>query len=49
MKYTKLSDNELVEEIKRVNEVIRNAHDPFTYKQNKKYLEKLERERKRRR
>ena len=30
-------------EIKRVNEVIRETHNPHTYRQNKKYLERLER------
>ena len=30
-------------EIKRVNEILRNKPDYHTYKQNKKYLERLER------
>lgn len=35
---------ELKTEIKRVNKLLREKHDAFTYKQNKKYLERLERE-----
>ena len=33
----------LKEEIKRVNQVLRETHNPHEYKQNKKYLKKLER------
>ena len=30
-------------EIRRVNEILRNKPNPHTYRQNKKYLERLER------
>lgn len=33
----------LKEEIKRVNQVLRETHNPHEYKQNKKHLERLER------
>ena len=33
----------LKEEIKRVNQVLRETHNPREFKQNKKYLERLER------
>ena len=33
----------LKEEIKRVNAVIRETHNPREFKQNKRYLERLER------
>ena len=35
--------NQLKAEIRRVNEVIRETHNPREYRQNKKYLERLER------
>ena len=35
--------NQLKAEIKRVNEVIRETHNPREFKQNKKHLERLER------
>ena len=35
--------NQLKAEIRRVNEVIRETHNPREYKQNKKRLERLER------
>ena len=35
---------ELKAEIRRVNEILRNKPNPHTYRQNKKYLEKLEKE-----
>lgn len=35
--------NQLKTEIKRVNQVLRETHDPHEYRQNKKYLERLER------
>lgn len=35
--------NQLKAEIKRVNAVIRETHNPREFKQNKKYLERLER------
>ena len=34
---------ELKAEIRRVNQVLRETHNPKEYKQNKKYLERLER------
>jgi len=34
----------LKEEIKRVNATLRETHNPHEYRQNKKYLERLERE-----
>lgn len=34
---------ELKAEIKRVNAILRNTHNPREYRQNKKYLERLER------
>ena len=30
-------------EIRRVNQVLRETHNPYTYRQNKKHLERLER------
>ena len=35
--------NQLKAEIKRVNQVLRETHNPREYRQNKKYLERLER------
>ena len=35
--------NQLKAEIRRVNQVLRSTHNPREYKQNKKYLERLER------
>ena len=35
--------NQLKAEIRRVNQVLRETHNPREYKQNKKYLERLER------
>ena len=35
--------NQLKAEIKRVNAVIRETHNPREFKQNKKHLERLER------
>ena len=35
--------NQLKAEIKRVNQVLRETHNPREFKQNKKYLERLER------
>ena len=34
---------ELKAEIRRVNQVLRETHNPREFKQNKKYLERLER------
>ena len=34
---------QLKAEIRRVNQVLRETHNPREYKQNKKYLERLER------
>ena len=38
-----MTESELKAEIKRVNQVLRETHNPREYKQNKKYLERLER------
>ena len=35
--------NQLKAEIKRVNQVLRETHNPREYRQNKKHLERLER------
>ena len=35
--------NELKAEIKRVNAILRETHNPREYRQNKKHLERLER------
>lgn len=35
--------NQLKAEIRRVNQVLRETHNPREYRQNKKYLERLER------
>lgn len=34
---------ELKAEIRRVNQILRETHNPHEYRQNKKYLERLER------
>lgn len=39
-----MTEEELKAEIKRVNALIRGNHNRHTYRQNKKYLERLERE-----
>lgn len=36
-------ENELKTEIRRVNQVLRETHNPIEFKQNKKHLERLER------
>ena len=38
-----INGNELKAEIKRVNALLRETHNPREFKQNKKYLERLER------
>lgn len=38
-----MTENELKLEIKRVNQVLRETHNPREFRQNKKYLERLER------
>lgn len=38
-----MNEYALKEEIKRVNKVLRETHNPNEYRQNKKYLERLER------
>ena len=35
--------NQLKAEIRRVNKILRETHNPREFKQNKKYLERLER------
>ena len=35
--------NYIKEEIRRVNAILRETHNPHEYKQNKRYLERLER------
>jgi len=40
---TNFEKEQLKAEIKRVNEILRNKPNPHTYRQNKKYLERLER------
>ena len=37
-----MNREELKAEIRRVNEILRNCHNPHEYRQNKKYLERLE-------
>lgn len=44
MKRNDMSNDELIREIHRVENLLRNATNGFTIKQNKKYLEKLYRE-----
>lgn len=34
----------LKSEIKRLNSILRNTHNPHEYRQNKKYLDRLEKE-----
>lgn len=48
MKYTEMSNKELIKEMIRVKELMLTNHKPHTYHQNKKYLEKLEKEYKKR-
>lgn len=48
MKYTQMSNNELYHEIIRVRSIVLNPPNSHAYHQNKKYLEKLERERRNR-
>ena len=38
-----MNSDELRQEIKRVNAILRNTKNPNEYRQNKKYLERLER------
>ena len=38
-----MTEIELKAEIRRVNQVIRETHNPHEYRQNKKHLERLER------
>ena len=38
-----MNEQELKTEIRRVNAVIRETHNPREFKQNKRYLERLER------
>ena len=38
-----MTEIELKAEIRRVNALLRENHNPHTYHQNKKYLERLER------
>ena len=38
-----MNENELKAEIKRVNAILRETHNPREFKQNKRYLERLER------
>ena len=38
-----MNKEELKAEIRRVNQVLRETHNPHEYRQNKKYLERLER------
>lgn len=38
-----MTESEIKTEIRRVNEILRNKPNPHTYRQNKKYLERLER------
>ena len=44
MTYKEMTTPQLINEIARVKELLVMNHNPFTYKQNKKYLEKLEKE-----
>ena len=39
-----MNKEELKAEIRRVNAILREKPSPHTYKQNKRYLERLERE-----
>lgn len=38
-----MNKEEIKAEIKRVNAILRTTHNPHEYRQNKKYLERLER------
>ena len=38
-----MNREQLKAEIKRVNAILRETHNPHEYRQNKKYLERLER------
>ena len=38
-----MNENELKAEIKRVNAILMETHNPREFRQNKKYLERLER------
>lgn len=38
-----MSDEELKAEIKQVNAILRQTHNPHEYRQNKRHLERLER------
>ena len=38
-----MNENELKAEIRRVNKVLRETHNPREFRQNKKHLERLER------
>ena len=49
MNYLDMTDDELLHEIHRVEDLLRGASNRFTIKQNRKYLEKLHRERGKRR
>ena len=40
---TNFEKEQLKAEIKRVNQVLRETHNPYEYRQNKKHLERLER------
>ena len=42
--YKEMNLQELMEEISRVNAILRNKPSPHTYLQNKKYLENLEKQ-----
>lgn len=44
MGYHSMSREELKSEIRRVNKVLRETHNPHEYRQNKRYLERLERQ-----
>lgn len=48
MTYKQMTDFELSCELLRVRTLLRTDHSSHTYHQNKKYLEKLEREHKKR-
>ena len=38
-----MNKDELKGEIRRVNALLRETHNPYTYRQNKRHLERLER------
>ena len=48
MKATMMTTPQLINEIARIKELLVMNHKPFTYRQNKTYLEKLEKEYRRR-